>query len=269
MSTTPSPSSPVPVSATPSVGLTGGEASRLLAEYGPNELRREKATSPWGILGAQFKGAMIWLLFGACVVSAAVGEVVEAAAIGAIVLLNGLVGFIQEYRAERAVQALRSMTAPRARVVRDGSTTMIPATEVVIGDVLLFEPGDIVPADARLRVADALRVNEAPLTGESAPVQKRITPVAMDAPLAEHTDYVFMGTAVSAGTGAADVVATGMRTELGKIAHLLAGVEQGATPLQRRLERIGRTLLYLCLGIVAVVAALGLLRGLPPVEILL
>ena len=266
MSTVPSAEAEV---AAPAAGLTSAEANRLLAEHGPNKIHRERATSPWVILAAQFKGAMIWLLLGACVVSAALGEVVEAVAIGAIVLLNAIVGFFQEYRAEKAVHALRSMTAPRARVLRDGATAVIPATDVVVGDALVLEAGDIVPADARLRVADALRINEAPLTGESAPVQKRIGPVAADAHLADRTDSVFMGTSVSAGTGTADVVATGMGTELGKIAHLLAGVEQGATPLQRRLESVGRTLLYLCLGIVALVAALGFLRGLPRVEILL
>ena len=250
-------------------GLSSAEARSRLSEHGPNEILREKGTSPWAILAAQFKGALIWLLLGACVVSAVLGEVVEAVAIGAIVLLNALVGFIQEYRAERAVEALRSMTAPRARVLRDGATAVIPATDVVVGDALVLEAGDIVPADARLRVADALRINEAPLTGESAPVQKRIAAVATDAHLADRTDCVFMGTSVSAGTGSGEVIATGMGTELGKIAHLLAAVEQGPTPLQRRLESVGRMLLYLCLGIVALVAGLGFLRGLPRMEILL
>jgi len=265
MSTVPSAVSEVTA---PPAGLSSAEAKRRLAEHGPNEIQREKATSPWAILAAQFKGAMIWLLLGAGVVSAVLGEVVDAVAIGAIVVLNAFVGFFQEYRAERAVQALRSMTAPRARVLRDGASAMIPATDVVVGDTLVLEAGDIVSADARLRLAHALTINEAPLTGESAPVQKRIAPVAADAHLAERTDCVFMGTSVSAGTGAAEVIATGMGTELGKIAHLLAAVEHGATPLQRRLESVGRTLLYLCLGIVALVAALGFLRGLPLMEVL-
>jgi len=266
MSTAPSA---VPEATAPPAGLSSAEAKSRLAEHGPNEIQREKATSPWAILAGQFKGAMIWLLLGACVVSALLGEVVEAVAIGAIVVLNALVGFFQEYRAERAVQALRSMTAPRARVLRDGTSAMIPATDVVLGDALVLEAGDIVPADARLRLADALRINEAPLTGESAPVQKRIAPVAANTHLAERTDCVFMGTSVSAGTGQAEVIATGMGTELGKIAHLLAAVKQEPTPLQRRLESVGRTLLYLCLGIVALVAVLGFLRGLPRMEILL
>ncbi len=253
----------------PLAGLSSAEATRLLAEQGPNEIEREKTTSPWTILAAQFKGAMIWLLLGACVVSAILGEVADAVAIGAIVVLNAFVGFFQEYRAERAVQALRSMTAPKARVLRDGASVMIPATDVVKGDALVLEAGDIVPADARLREAHALRINEAALTGESAPAQKQIAPVAADAHLADRTDSIFMGTSVSAGTGTAEVTATGMGTELGKIAHLLAAVTQEATPLQRRLESVGRTLLYLCLGIVGLVAILGFLRGQPGMEILL
>ena len=146
---------------------------------------------------------------------------------------------------------------------------MIPATDVVKGDALVLEAGYIVPADARLREAHALRINEAALTGESAPAQKQIAPVAADAHLADRTDSIFMGTSVSAGTGTAEVTATGMGTELGKIAHLLAAVTQEATPLQRRLESVGRTLLYLCLGIVGLVAILGFLRGQPGMEILL
>lgn len=262
------PSAVPEATATPA-GLSSAEAGRRLAEHGPNEIHREEAASPWAILAAQLKGAMLWLLLGACVVSAALGEVVDAVAIGAVVVLNALVGFFQEYRAERAVQALRSMTAPRARVLRDGTSAIITATDVVAGDALVLEAGDIVPADARLGLAHALRINEAPLTGESAPVQKRIAPVAADAHLADRTDCVFMGTSVSAGTGTAEVIATGMGTELGKIAHLLAAVKQEATPLQRRLESVGRTLLYLCLGIVALVAILGFLRGLAGMEILL
>jgi Ca2+-transporting ATPase len=256
------------IPATP-VGLSSGEARRRLTADGPNEIHREKSTPPWAVLASQFMCAMYSLLLGACLVSAALGEALDAIAIGAIVVLNALVGFFQEFRAEKAVQALRSMTAPRARVLRDGASVMIPATDVVVGDTLVLEAGDIVPADARLRLAHALRVNEAPLTGESTPVQKRVAAAAADAHLAERTDCVFMGTSVSAGTGAAEVIATGMGTELGKVAHLLAAVEQGATPLQRRLDAVGRTLLYLCAGIVTLVALLGFMRGLPWMEVLL
>ncbi len=243
------------------LGLTADDAARRLAEYGPNEIKREQATSPWVILAGQFKSPVIWLLLGACVISGALGEVADAIAIGGIVIINALVGFFQEYRAERAVLALRSMTTPRARVLRDGISAMIAATEVVPGDVLVLEAGDIVAADARLIEANILTTNEAPLTGESEPVEKSTVRTAPDAPLAERYDCVFMGTSVANGIGRAEVLTTGMGTELGKIAHLLTTAEESVTPLQQRLARVSQLLLCICLGIVVVVATAGLLRG--------
>jgi len=242
-------------------GLTSDEARARLAVTGPNEIRRTSGPSRLAIFVRQLRGAMVYLLVGACVVSAFLGEAVDAIAIGVILVLNAVVGFLQEYRAERAVDALRAMTAPHARVARDGQVTTIAARDVVPGDVLILEAGDLVAADARLLAAHALATNEAALTGESLPVDKDTTPVAADAPLAERRSAVFMGTSVAAGSGEAEVVATGAATELGKIAGLLDRVEDEQTPLQRRLERVGRTLLFLCLGIVTVVAALGLARG--------
>jgi len=157
----------------------------------------------------------------------------SAIAIGTIVTINAVIGFLQEHRAERAVRALRSMTAPRARVVRDGHSVMMPANAIVPGDVLVLEAGDVAAADARLRIAHALTTNEASLTGESTPVDKATSPTGPDTPLAERHDFVFMGTSVATGTGLAEVVATGMRTELGRIAHLLSTAEETVTPLQR------------------------------------
>lgn len=250
-------------------GLSSAEAGQRLAKVGPNEIKREEAPPAWRLLLGQFKGAMIWLLIGASVLSAILGEVVDAIAIATIVVLNGIVGFVQEYRAERSVQALRSMTAPRARVLRDGTSTLLAATDVVPGDALLLEAGDIVAADAILVEAHALKTNEAPLTGESAPVNKDVAPVKAGTVLAERTDHVYLGTSIAAGTALAEVEATGMQTELGKIAHLLESAVEGNTPLQQRLEKVGKTLLYLCLGVVAVVAALGLIRGQPWLEILM
>jgi hypothetical protein len=214
--------------------------------------------SPWVFLARQFKGAMIWLLLGACVISAALGEIADAIAIGAILVLNALVGFFQEYRAERAVLALRAMSAPRARVLRDGHSAVIPAAEVVAGDLLLLEAGDVVAADGRLVEAHALQIVESLLTGESAPVEKQTTATGPETLLADRLDCVFLGTAVATGRGTAEVEATGMRTEMGKIARLLAGAAETETPLQRQLESVGRTLLYLCLGIVAVVSVVVL-----------
>lgn len=250
-------------------GLTPSEAARRLAEHGPNELKREAATPWWRILARQFASPMIALLAVASVLSGVLGEVAEAIAIATIVVLNGLVGFFQEYRAERAVLALRAMTAPRARVLRDGHPALIPAAEVVPGDVLVLEAGDVVAADARLGEANALTTIEAALTGESQPVEKHPEPVAADAKIADRTDCVFAGTAVASGVGQAEVLATGMNTELGKIAHLLATATDEATPLQKRLEKVSRTLLWLCLAIVAIVAVLGFARGMPWLEVLL
>ncbi|MFY0527718.1 cation-translocating P-type ATPase [Archangium gephyra] len=254
-------SPPPPRPANTVLGLSGAEAARRLAEHGRNEIQRERTRAPWGVLGEQFRSPMIALLLGACGVSALLGEHADAIAIGAIVVLNALIGFLQEFKAEQALLALRSMTAPRARVMRDGYAVQLPSAEVVPGDVLLLEAGDVVAADAHLLEAHALATNEAALTGESAPVDKAARAVAADAPLAQRTDTVFLGTAVTRGTGLAEVKATGMGTELGKIAHLLASTGDTQTPLEQRLARVTRTLLLACLGIVVLVAALGLWRG--------
>lgn len=245
----------------PQEGLSSTEAQRRLAEFGPNEIRRDQKTTRFTLLIRQFASPVIWLLLGASVLSAALGELLDAAAIGAIVVVNAVIGFLQEHRAERAVMALRSMTAPRARVMRDGRSAMVSADNIVPGDLLVLEAGDVAAADARLHIAHALTANEASLTGESAPVDKQTAPTTLDTPLAERHDFVFMGTSIATGTGLAEVVATGMQTELGRIAHLLATAEESVTPLQGRLARVSQTLLYICGGIVALVALAGLLRG--------
>lgn len=250
-------------------GLSSAEAQRRLADVGPNEIRREQATAPLILLARQFGSPVIWLLLAASVLSALLGELLDAFAIGAILVLNATIGFFQEHRAQRAVMALRSMTAPRARVMRDGHSVIVPADTIVAGDRLLLEAGDIAAADARLRIAHALTTNEAPLTGESTPVEKSTAPTALGTPLAERHDFVFMGTSIATGTGVAEVVATGMQTELGRIAHLLETAEESVTPLQRRLARVSQTLLYICAGIVAVVALAGLLRGWPLMQVLM
>ena len=250
---------PAPLASLP--GLKAAEAQSRLRESGPNEIVRGAPTSRWTILASQFRSPLIWLLLAASVLSALLGEVADSIAIGVILLVNAGVGFGQEYRAEKAMLALRAMTAPRACVRRDGQAVIVAATEVVPGDLLVLEPGDVVAADGRLREAYALSTNEAALTGESAPAEKTLLPARADAPLAERSDSVFMGTSVATGSGTAEVVATGMRTELGRIAHLLQTTEESETPLQKRLAAVGRTLLYLCLGIVAIVAVLGLARG--------
>jgi P-type Ca2+ transporter type 2C len=248
-------------------GLSGAEAARRLATVGRNEIRREAATPAWVRFAAQFASPLVWLLLAACVASALLGEVADAIAIAVIVIVNATVGFFQEARAERALLALRAMTAPRAVVRRDGAPQAVAAAEVVPGDLLVLEGGDLVAADGRLVEAHALTTNEAALTGESAPVEKNMESAAAEAPLAERRDQVFMGTAVATGTAFAEVTATGMATELGKIAHLLATATHEETPLQRRLARVGRSLLFACLGIVGLTAALGLLRHQPPFDV--
>ena len=249
------------------MGLSTVEAQRRLRESGPNEIRRESSVNSLGLLIRQFNSPVIWLLIAASAVSLLVGERIDAAAIAAIVIVNGAIGFFQEHRAERAVIALRSMTAPRARVIRDGRSSILKASAVVPGDLLALEPGDIIAADARLVSAHALLTHEAPLTGESVPVEKSTTATAIEAPLAERHTFVFMGTSVAAGTGMAEVFATGMHTELGRIAGLLSAPDTDVTPLQRRLAQVSRALLSICAAIVVVVATAGLARGWPPIEV--
>lgn len=250
-------------------GLSTLEARERLATSGPNEIERAAGPDPFTIFVRQFHGPMVWLLAGAAAIAGAFGEVADAIAIAVILVLNAAIGFVQEHRAEKAVTALRSLTAPRARVRRDGQSMMIPAAQIVPGDLLVLEAGDLIAADARLRQAHALSTNEAALTGESVPASKSTAAVSAQAPLAERRDRVFMGTAVATGSGLAEVIATGMRTELGRIAHLIGTARSAATPLQNRIARVGRTLLVACLAIVLLVALLGLLRGQPWSEVLM
>ncbi len=248
-------------------GLTREEAVLRLAHDGPNELRASAGPSLLGLLAGQFKSLVVLLLIAAALISIALGEWVDGGAILAIVLLNAAIGFFQEYRAERAVAALARMTAPRARVVRGGHSEVVPAREVVRGDLLVLDAGDLVAADARLLSASLLQVNEAPLTGESEPVEKRSEILPPLTALADRRNQVFLGTSVTAGSGRAVVVAAGMNTEVGHIAGLLEGATEEQTPLQKRLDVVGRQLLWACLAVVALVSALGWLRGTAPFEL--
>lgn len=250
-------------------GLSAAEAAARLAQHGPNEVASEPVRSRWLMLVDQVRSPMVALLLGAAAVAGALGEVLDAAAIACIVVLNAVVGLVQEARSEDALAALRSMTAPRARVVRDGRGLMVPAREVVVGDLLVLEAGDVVAADAKVEEAHALRVDEAPLTGESVPVDKDPVACPAGASLAERHDTVFAGTTVVHGAGRARVVATGMGSEIGRIAGLIAGATRGPTPLQVRLAQVSRSLLWMSLAVVGLVAALGLWRGTPWLEVLL
>src|SRR5512146_765077 len=203
------------LAADPVRGLSTTEAQRRLAIHGPNELAQAEATSALTIFARQFTSLVIWILIVAASVSAAMGERVDAIAIVAIVVLNAVIGFFQEYRAEQAVAELKRMTAPRGRVLRDGSAATVPASVLVPGDLLLVEAGDLVAADARLLEEAGLETNEAALTGESVPVGKSPAVCARDTLLPERSNMLFLGTAVTRGSGRALVVATGMHTEFG------------------------------------------------------
>jgi P-type Ca2+ transporter type 2C len=250
-------------------GLSTTEAKIRLAANGRNELTENPGVSAWRILIAQFKSLVIWLLIAAGVVAGVLGERVDAAAILAIVILNAVVGFYQEFNAEKSITALRKLAAPLAKVIRDGTVSLIPATEIVVGDVLELESGDLVAADARILSAAMLRCIEAPLTGESQPVTKRpATLEALEVPLGDRENMVFMGTSIATGTGRAVIVATAMKTELGRIAELIeeAGADKN-TPLEKKLEAFGRVLVWAALGIVILLFGLGLMRGTPPLEL--
>ncbi|QEH38988.1 Calcium-transporting ATPase 1 [Aquisphaera giovannonii] len=252
-------------------GLTRVEAGRRLAEHGPNELRGARRASPWALLLGQFRNVLVVILLIAAALSVALGHGVEAIAIAVIVLFAALLGFAQEYRAERGMEALREMAAPTATVVRDGEELEVPARDVVPGDVILLYAGDRIPADARLIEAVNLRAEEAPLTGESTPVEKGDEPTPdgrASTSIGDRAGMVHAGTAVTYGRGRAVVAATGMDTEFGKVARMLQRVEPGPTPLQENLARLGRALARAAFGVVAVIVALGLLRGQPLVEML-
>ena len=243
-------------------GLTGAAAAERLARYGPNELAQEPPEPWWRRLARQFADLLIWVLIGAAIVSGLLAEWVDAAAILAIVVLNGILGFAQEGRAEHALAALRKLSSPHAKAVRDGRSQNLPAAELVPGDRIDLEAGDRVPADVRLVGAAGLRVEEAALTGESVPADKDHREVLdADAPLGDRVNMAYMGTAVAAGSASAIVVATGMDTEIGHIAGMLERQEAEATPLQKRLAELGRVLVYVVLGIVAVMFGVQVLRG--------
>jgi Ca2+-transporting ATPase len=252
---------------TPS-GLTAAEAVRRLAEHGPNELEARRSVSALETLAAQFKNVLILILLSATMVSGFLGHTLEATVITIIVLFAVVLGFIQEHRAGRALEALRKMAAPTARTTRDGEEVVIPARELVPGDVVVIRMGDRVPADARLIESINLTVDEAALTGESVAVDK--TSAALDEPslpVGDRKNMIYAGTIAAYGRGRAVVAATGMSTEFGRIARMVESVDAGRTPLQENLDRLGATLGKAALGVVAIVVAVGLARGLPPIEI--
>ena len=242
-------------------GLSQEEARHRLAEFGPNELVEKEKISPWAIFLEQFKSFLIIILLVAVALSAILGEVADAIVIFVIVLFACGLGFIQEYRAERAMEALKRMAAPTASVIRDGNEVAVPSAELVPGDVTLIRTGDRIPADARLIAALNLRVDEASLTGESMPVDKMTEPLANDIAIGDRKNMVYMGTAAVYGRGTAVVTATGMSTEFGKIATMLQEVKVQQTPLQVSLDQMGRWIGIGALALCFILAGIGVMRG--------
>jgi Ca2+-transporting ATPase len=254
----------------PIAGLSDQQIASRLAQFGPNELQAFRAVSPWALFAHQFKNVLIVILLIGALLSVFLGHAVEAATIAIIVFLAAVLGFVQEFRAERAIEALRRRAAPAATVIRRGEEQTVAARDVVPGDILMLRVGDKVPADGRLLEAVNLKTDEAALTGESSPVEKQCAAFSLpQVPLAERTNMVFAGTAVTYGRGKAVAVATGMGTEFGKIAQLLQTVETGATPLQENLDHVGRVLARAALAVVAAIVLLGLWRGEPVVQMLI
>lgn len=250
-------------------GLTGLSATDVVerrARYGTNEVRERPRRGPWRMLLDQFSDFMILVLLGAAVLSGTVGDVKDTVAILVIVLLNAVIGFVQEYRAEKAIAALKKMAAAAAVVVRGNERISVAATELVPGDIVLLEAGNVVPADLRLTEAVQLRVDEAMLTGESVTVEKMTAALeGQDLPLGDRKNVAHKGTLTTNGRGRGIVVATGMATELGKIAAMLDAGMELRTPLQRRLAAFSRRLALVVLAICALIFAVGLLRGEPVV----
>ncbi|MGB9673429.1 MAG: cation-translocating P-type ATPase [Anaerolineales bacterium] len=243
-------------------GLSTAEAEQRLQTFGPNQLNEAPPIGFWKMLLQQFDNFVVIMLIVAALISAFLGDWIESAAILAIVALNATLGVIQEQKAEQALAALRKMAAPDAHVIREGTLQIIPATQLVPGDLVLLEAGNYVPADLRLIEAVNLRVEEAALTGESLPVQKTAAVLLEKSlPIGDQRNSAFMGTLVNYGRGKGIVVATGMRTQIGLIAEILQAVENEPTPLQQRLDQLGKTLGWAAIGICAAVFLLGWWRG--------
>ncbi|MCU0494121.1 MAG: HAD-IC family P-type ATPase, partial [Chloroflexaceae bacterium] len=243
-------------------GLSEAEVSSRLSQYGPNELEEKGGKSPWKILWEQFTAVMVLILLAATGLSLFLGKFLEAGAILAIVVLFGLLGFFQEYRAEKAIAALKKLSVPNVRVQRNGSLQEIPANQLVPGDMLVLEAGNVVPADVRILESVNLRIQEAALTGESEPIEKETHAFERDdLPLGDRRNMGYMGTLVTYGRGTAVVVETGMRTELGKIAALIQGVAHSMTPLQQRLDRVGKQLAVGGVIVALIIMGIGLATG--------
>ncbi|GGD65106.1 calcium-translocating P-type ATPase, SERCA-type [Paenibacillus nasutitermitis] len=251
-------------------GLTPEEAADRLGRLGRNELSEGKKVSPWKLFFGQFKDFMVLVLIGATLISGLLGEYLDAITIVAIIIINAVLGFVQEYRAEKSLRALKALSAPAAKVMRGSTIVVLPASEVVPGDIVLVESGDRIPADVRFIETNSCYAEESALTGESVPVGKHNQPIAeAELPLGDQRNIGFMGTMVTRGTAKGLVIRTGMDTEMGKIADLIQQTDSMETPLQHRLEQLGKILIIVALGLTILVVLAGILHGQPAYEMFL
>jgi Ca2+-transporting ATPase len=257
------------------IGLSSPEVKKRLDEVGPNQLEEKKGRTPWDMFLEQFKDVLVLILLISALVSFILGEVSDAIVIAIILILNATLGVVQEYKAEKSLAALKKMTTPNALVIRDGKQAKIEATQLVPGDIVLLESGDHIPADLRLSMVTSLKIQEAVLTGESLPVEKTAERIhednisTGDQDTGDQDNMAFMGTAVISGRGRGIVVATGMKTEMGQIAGMLEEQKQEETPLQKKLNQVGKKLGLIILIVVGLVVLLGYLRGIEFFEIFL
>lgn len=244
-------------------GLSSIEAKARLEQYGPNQLEEKKGISPLEIFIEQFKDFIIWVLIAAAIVSGLMKEWIDTIAIIAIVILNSILGFIQQYRAEKSLAALKKLASPTSKVIRDGQHSVIESSQLVPGDLIELESGDNIPADSRIAwLTSNFNVQEASLTGESTPVSKNINSLKGETiPLADRINMTYMGTSVTQGKARVIVAETGMKTELGKITGMIQNIEQESTPLQKKLEQFGKWIVYFCFVIVGFVFVLSLIRN--------
>lgn len=246
------------------IGLTEEEATRRLEKHGPNALLEKKSESPLKLLLNQFKDFMVLVLLGAVVISGLLGEMLDALTIIAIIIINGVLGFYQEYRAERSLRALKELSAPSAKVIRAGTHQTVPASSLVPGDVVIMESGDRVPADLRFITCNQIAIDESALTGESVVVVKSSAVIAEESPpLGDRKNCGYLGTMITRGTATGIVTMTGMNTEMGKIADLIQQTEEADTPLQHRLEQLGKILIIVSIILTVVVVVAGILHGQP------
>jgi P-type Ca2+ transporter type 2C len=244
-------------------GLTSQDAINRLSQYGPNKLEKTKKISILKLILDQFIDPLVLILIGAVIVSFIIGAKKDAIAILAIVIINAIIGFSQEYKAERAIELLQKLSSQKTIVLREGKKQEVDTKNLVPGDIIIIEQGDKIPADARLLEVNNLNIDESALTGESTTVEKSITPVNKEAQIADQTDMVFSGTIAKQGKGLAVITSTGMKTQLGKIAHLVQSTEKTQTPLQKNLKKLGKTLAIVILSLSSVIFLVGLVAKKP------